>query len=262
MNTSIITGLQGVARTLTVVLILGLAPNLLSLGLVFFLTVFIYGRDRLVDPNTTPFVDPRANWICRHRREVGAIVRVAGAAALILTAFQPVVVGPLLIVLVLSLSYTVSWLPGRQSLKQLPGFKTPFVAIIWTTLTLGIPMVSSHRQWDAKALFLSLIMFLFMCAVVSINDIYDIQDDLSKGIKSLAVLFGESKTRALAVVFTLFAAVVGLIFMKSLGLAMSGLYLAAYASYVKASRGRDHGPTLLFYRASSFIMLLLVWLMK
>ncbi len=246
---------------LTAILILGLQPDAVLLGTIFFISVFIYGRDRIVDQNTETVKDPRAFWIAQNQNGIKLLVIGSGAAFAALAVAQAKIIPLLAATLFFSLSYTLPWLPGGKSFKKLPGFKTPFVAAMWATWAIGMPLVKSGAAWDANATALFAIFFLFMCTIVSINDVFDIHDDRSKDTKSLAVLFGETRTRTLSILFSLAGAAIGISMLKSIGLGISGLYFAGYATYVRSHRGRDHGPTVLIYRASSFVMLGLVWLL-
>jgi 4-hydroxybenzoate polyprenyltransferase len=255
----LITGFQGIARSLAAGLALGIRLPLLSLVLVFCLVTWIYGRDRLVDENLPETADSRSLWIARHRNALRGIQKSAAFGAALTALCLPRAWPLIALILLLALAYTKPILPKGHSFKQLPGFKSPFVALVWTLLAIGLPLTASGARTNPLAV--ATVLFLQLFAVVSINDIYDIADDRRKGIASIAVLMGEGGARALAALAAGIAGGFALFGAHSAGLALGCLYLAAYAAYVRAARGRDHGPTMFFYRASSFATLLFVSLL-
>jgi 4-hydroxybenzoate polyprenyltransferase len=153
-------------------------------------------------------------------------------------------------------------LPGRRSLKSLPGVKTVFVAAIWTAVCVGLPVAAAHNGWGIRELLVAAVVFCLMSTIVSVNDLYDTRADRLNGIRSLAVLFGEGSVRVGGVAVSLAAALVAACSVGSPGLLLAALYHAAYAGSVRVDRGRDCWSNALVYRASSFVMLLLVVLVR
>ncbi len=262
MYTSIITGLQGIMRTLTVILVLGLRPDPVILAMIFGICVFVYGRDRIVGLDSDSKTDPRSKWIAKNQTRLKLVVHISGGIILLLAPLRLKTISLLAAILCLALAYNIKILPGGKSFKQLPGFKTPFVSAIWVALTAGLPLIASGKTLDERDFFVMAIVFLYMSTLISINDIYDITEDKANGVKSLAVLIGESNVRGLASVFSLVGAAIAAFSISSTGLFLAGIYFSIYAISIKSPRGRDHTATVFAYRASSFIMFILVLLFK
>jgi 4-hydroxybenzoate polyprenyltransferase len=260
-HTSVITGLQGIARTMVAIRVLGLRPDPVVIALAFTLPTFIYGRDRLVDADPRADLLPkgaRARFVAAHRRPLKALVASAGVASVLLLSLRPMTIAALAVVLGFSLTYTVRWLPGRRSPKQLPGFKTPYVAILWTAAVVALPLLAAGAPWTARSALLSAVIFLVMATIVTINDIYDLEEDRRAGTCSLAVVLGERWTKLVSCLFSLTGAVVAAVGLGSAGLALGCCYCALYAAYAESRRGKDDPTTIVMYRASSVVMLLLV----
>jgi 4-hydroxybenzoate polyprenyltransferase len=263
--TSLIFGVQGILRTLTAILFLGLRPDPVVLGIAFAMPVFIYGRDRLLDvgaDDALPNRSARARWTARHSGALRIFVFGAGAACLLLMLARPAALGLLLAMMGFALTYTVRWLPGGRSPKQLPGFKTPYVTAIWTALVVALPLTVAGEPWDARAALLAAVMFLLTAPYTVINDVYDIHDDRRTGTRSLPAMFGERAARLASCLMSLSAAGVAAIGLGSPGLALAGCYGVLYCGYAESRRGPEHGPTVLMYRAHSVIMVLLVALFE
>ncbi len=252
--TSLITGLHGILFTLTTMLVLGLRVDPVVLALTFTVPTLVYMHDRLVDGGAS---NARARWIAAHRRALTAFAIAVGGLSALFLALRPRTLVALAAVLCFALSYTVRWLPGKTSPRQLPGFKTPYVAGIWTLLVVALPLVAARAAWDRRAALLATVIFLIMSTIVTVNDIYDIDDDRRSGTRSLAVLLGEGKTRLLCCLFSAvgIGAAVGL---GSAGLASVCGYTAFYALYVETRRGRDYPPAVVMFRVICVMMPLLV----
>lgn len=260
--TSLITGFQSIACTLTSQLVLGFKPDLILLAIVFTLTTFLYGCDRLNGTDTDSKSDARTLWIIKHQTGLKILVILSGSLGIFLTAFRPRVTPLLTIMLCLALIYTAPWLPGRRSFKHLPGVKTVFVSAIWAGGCVGLPVIVSGVGWQLRELLMSSVLFLLMCTISSINDLFDIEQDRKNGIRSLPVLWGEARVHQFGGAMSLIVALIAVVGLGSPGLALAGVYHAAYAILVRGSYGRDYWSNTLMYRASSFVMLLLVVLLK
>jgi 4-hydroxybenzoate polyprenyltransferase len=263
--TPVLFGLQGIARTLTAIVFLGIEPDPAVLGFAFTMPVLVYGHDRLLDVgagDARPAASARTRWIGQHSRALRILVGCAGAASALFIAARPRALGLLAVMMGLALTYTVRWLPGRRSPKQLPGFKTPYVTAIWTALAVAVPLTVAGGPWDARSALLAIAMSLITGPYSIINDIYDIDDDRQQGTRSLAVILGERGARLAACLMCSMGAVISAVGLHSAGLALAGCYSALYCSYASSRRGPDHGPSVLLYRASSVLMLLFVSVLR
>ncbi|MFQ5577433.1 MAG: hypothetical protein ACE5G8_10660, partial [Anaerolineae bacterium] len=110
---------------------LGLAFDGALAGLAFFLTLAFYTRDRLdmQEHSADRLAMPqRTAWVRRNEKHLRRVVWGGFACAVLLAAFRPGAMLPLLAGLGFALSYTRRWLPWRgerRGWKHLPGLKMP-----------------------------------------------------------------------------------------------------------------------------------------
>ena len=263
--TPLVFGLQGIMRTLAAVLFLGLKPDPAVLGLAFTMPVFVYGHDRLVevgggDELSNP--NARVRWTAKHRGAIKLFVLCAGVATALLVVARPAAVVLLAAMMGLGLTYTVRWLPGKRSPKQIPGLKTPYVAALWTALAVGLPLTVAGGPWDARSATLAAAMLLIMAPYSIVNDAYDIHDDRRTGTFSLPVMFGERASRLASCLMSSSGAAVAALGLHSPGLALAGCYTTLYCCYAESRRGPDHAPTVFMYRTASVVMVLLVGILR
>lgn len=169
--------------------------------LAFALAIVFYTRDRL-DPQEQvadhlTFPD-RAEWVQRYRIPLYFWVGLALAVALYCIYMRPATWMPLLAGMGFALTYTLRWIPykgKRWAWKQVPGLKTPYVALLWTILTVFTPvagygLLGTWRLWQvAGAVFL-----LIVCQIL-LNDLRDVDGDSKNEVYSLPVLLGDYQAR-------------------------------------------------------------------
>jgi 4-hydroxybenzoate polyprenyltransferase len=183
--------------------------------LAFVLAVAFYNRDRLdkaeqaTDRATMP---QRTAWMQRHALVLRSVVWLSLFVAVLLLIARPAALPPILIGLGFALTYTLRWLPwrGRRvGWKHLPGFKMPFVAGLWTLLTVMAPAAAYGRVWARDTWLLAAAVCALIMLQILLNDLRDVAGDRASGTASLPVLLGESAARrvgyALAVAATLLA---------------------------------------------------------
>lgn len=200
--------------------------------LVLALALLFYNRDRLADsesPDDRLNMAERTRWIAAHRRGLRAAVAVAVAVSVALLAQRPAVLPPIIAGLGFALAYSSRRLPGGRAPKQLPGLKTPYVALLWTLLVVGVPVAAAGQPWDRRLPFVASAMFAFVAAQVTVNDIRDLEGDRLVGTRTLAVLSGERGARAAALLFALLAGGSALA-LGSGGLLVAAAYTAGYAA--------------------------------
>jgi hypothetical protein len=112
MYTSLITGFQAVARTLRCQYVLEIKPDPIVLAMIFALTVFVYGRDRLTGADADSAADGRTRWVVAHRHGLKAFVNACGLLGLVLTLFAPTTIPLLAVTLGLALVYTTRCFPA------------------------------------------------------------------------------------------------------------------------------------------------------
>lgn len=181
--------------------LLALPHDSVLVALAFVLAVAFYTRDRLEEEghaSDAATMPERTAWVQRHARALTWLVRLAFLAAFPLIALRPAALAPLLAGVGFALSYTVRWLPWRGQRvgwKHLPGLKMPFVALLWTVLTVLTPAAVYGVLWEAQTGWLALLVVLLIMLQILLNDLRDIEGDRAEGTLSLPVLVGEQAAR-------------------------------------------------------------------
>lgn len=185
------------------------------IALAFVLALAFYTRDRLDEEEhrsdliTMP---GRTAWVRRHAVALKGVVWGGFISAVILLVMRPAALPPILAGLGFALSYTVRWLPwqGRRvGWKHLPGMKVPFVASLWTLLTVITPAAAHGKVWQCDTWLLAAAVCALIMVQILLNDLRDAEGDRASGTISLPVLLGDPATRrvgyALAVAGALLA---------------------------------------------------------
>lgn len=199
--------------------------------LAFVLAVAFYTRDRLdeqekqVDITTMP---ERTQWVHTHQKELGRLIWLCVGLALLVLALRPRALPPILIGLGFALTYTVRWLPWRGkriSWKQVPGMKMPYVAILWTLLTVLTPANLFGQLWHITTWQIAATICLLIMLQILVNDLRDIEGDRRSETLSLPVWLGEQKARRVGYLLALLAAFIG-VSLASIALPLTALYSA------------------------------------
>lgn len=182
-------------------LLLDLPLDWALIALAFTLAVAFYTRDRLdekaliADATTMP---QRTAWVERHAALLWRVVWVAFGVALLLLLLRPAALPPILAGLGFALTYTVRWLPWqgqRVGWKHLPGMKMPFVALLWTLLTVITPATVYQKLWQGESWRLAAVVCLLIMIQILLNDLRDTKGDKKSGTASLPVLWGDTAAR-------------------------------------------------------------------
>ena len=180
---------------------LGLPFDVLLVTLGFALALAFYTRDRLdqgeqlADRVSMP---ARTRWIQQHVAALKAVMWIAFAVAAIMVLLRPGTLLPLLAGLGFALSYTVRWLPWRgqrRGWKHLPGFKMPFVALLWTLTVVFASAAVYDRLWMLPTWRLAGAVWLLVMPQILLNDLRDVTADTAGGTISLPVLVGGRMAR-------------------------------------------------------------------
>lgn len=195
---------------------LALPRDGVPIAIAALLAVAFYTRDRLDeqeqagDAATMPV---RTAWMQRHRRALRGWASGCALLALGLIAMRPAMIPPLLAGLAFALTYTVRWIPwrGRRlAWKQLPAMKMPYVAALWTLLTIIAPATVAGQGRSAMTWLLAAAVCLLIMTQVLLNDLRDIEGDRAAGTASLPVLVGGRAARLLGLGAALIAAALAL----------------------------------------------------
>ena len=198
-------------------------------ALAFVLAVAFYTRDRLdeseqsTDATTMP---QRTAWVQRYANPLRRLVWLNFGMAIILLMIRPAALPPILAGLGFALTYTIRWLPwrGRRvGWKHLPAMKMPFVAILWTVLTVITPATVYDKLWQVASWRVAASVCLLIMIQILINDLRDLTGDQKSGTDSLPVLLGDPQARRIGYLLALIAA---LLVPRPLALPLTALYSA------------------------------------
>lgn len=191
------------------------------IALAFALALAFYTRDRLDEEehrSDLVTMPQRTVWVQRHAVALKGVVWGGFFSAVILLVVRPTALPPILAGLGFALSYTVRWLPwqGRRvGWKHLPGIKMPFVAILWTLLTVITPAAAYGKVWQCDTWLLAAAVCALIMVQILLNDLRDVKGDRASGTISLPVLLGDPAARrigyALAVAGALLALSISLL---------------------------------------------------
>jgi len=176
------------------------------LALVFCSTFVFYNGQRIfLSKNyTEENSSERHKWILKNKKLL-----------IVLCAFACLASIPLIItwnfkmILMFGVFSVVSsfyFLP-KINLRAIPGVKAVYIALLWTFSTVFFPLLMQQEEiisigyyFHLPGFFSLLQRFFFILALSVAFNIRDISIDKKKGVKTLPVLFGETKTKILCVV--------------------------------------------------------------
>jgi 4-hydroxybenzoate polyprenyltransferase len=190
---------------------LALPMDGLLISLAFLLALAFYTRDRLdekehgADALTMP---ERTAWVQRHRVILRGVVWISFLGAIIILAFRPAALPPLLVGLSFAWSYTARWLPWRgQRLawKHLPGMKMTVVAALWVLTTVITPVAVYGQVWRRDTWLLAAAVWALIMVQILLNDLRDLTGDRLSGTVSLPVWLGEANARRVGYLLALMA---------------------------------------------------------
>lgn len=229
-----------VGWSLSVYLLMNLRHDPLVLVLVFALTLLMYNRDRVADysrKDDKVNMQDRAHWISTHLRELRVLVIGATVIVLVLLVLRPAALPPILAGLSFALAYNARVLSGGRAPKQLPGLKVPYVAALWTLLSVGIPLAVAGDSWNWRATLVASAVFSFAAALVNLNDIRDVKGDRLVGTLTLAVLWGEHQARFASILLAGLAASAAAA-LHSVGFFVVALYITALVATYRSHTDR------------------------
>jgi 4-hydroxybenzoate polyprenyltransferase len=169
----------------------------------FFATLFIYNLQRIF---YTTYPDKSQNsirrkWIKNNQNSI-KLLTIIGFIGVCSTFFQNdwkllLYLFPLFI---LSLAYFLPFIKLRQN----AWFKLLTLAIVWTMVTAVLPiLLNGLNPFSRKDLLHIFVRFCFMTAICIPFDIRDLAIDRADSVSTLPHLYGENKTRKVALFFML-----------------------------------------------------------
>lgn len=228
--------LGAAATTWQSLLLFDTEVNILYVLFVGFATLATYNFQRIIKFRNRPeYVQAgRNNWLFRNRKTLLLITLIAGIGTALSALYLPFFAFPtLLIMALISLLYVVRFIPRKDkklALRDLPLMKVFLIALVWTVVSVVIPLQNStgfEFVVTPQILVLALLeKFSFVLAITIPFDIRDVEyDDPSQ--QTIPQLLGVRKSIHVAVFFAILS------FIASAMLFITGSYswitLSAFA---------------------------------
>lgn len=165
---------------------------------VFCATVFLYCLHRLGGLNRIVATSSNQRWgfILQYKGYLQAFSYIMGIASLILYAGLPIsLILGIAAPAILSFAYALPLFPGRQRLRDIPGVKIFVLAITWSWVTVGLPVLAGHAFGQLAILPMLLERAFFIFSLAMIFDIRDMGLDITQQAITLPVYFGAKKAK-------------------------------------------------------------------
>ncbi|MFM6975686.1 MAG: hypothetical protein ACKOW2_02405 [Sphingobacteriaceae bacterium] len=184
--------------------LLELSPNWRLISLVFCATLALYNFSmflaRPAKPESSPY--RRVRWIFEHQRLITSISLTAIFGAIILSLLLSYTSQILLLFLgFIAIAYNLPLLQIRSQkigLRNIPGIKLFLIAGIWSLSVVLLPVLEAESKGilfisSGRVMLLLAQRFAFVAAITIPFDIRDLYQDRIYALKTIPVLFGETK---------------------------------------------------------------------
>jgi 4-hydroxybenzoate polyprenyltransferase len=237
--------------------------------LIFFATLFLYNLDSLLPYKTGQqlFLSERKKWIFGHRKLLLIMAVFSGLMVLALYTqlYQQVPFWFFIPFLVISVFYSLPVLPttkGFIPLRDVPLLKVFLVALVWSGLTVLLPLLVSGVAIGPEEIYRFLLRrFLFIFALTLLFDIRDVQKDKRTGTVTFPGKFGVPFAKILSL--SALAFFILLTLFQETGNERVALVLSAVFAGIVVAFSEEERPDYYYAGLADGMMLLqflLVWL--
>jgi 4-hydroxybenzoate polyprenyltransferase len=219
IHSNILIALAALALTLASQVQLGMKPSLHPyLAAIFFATLFDYNLHRYLAIRNRPesaTID-KLKWTTEHPLIFRTLI-ISSLVGLVVVLFflRKEILFLLIPLSVLSFLYSFP-LPGKKKhnvrLLQLTGMKTLLIAIVWSGVTVLIPVFFGEQSFGFKQIvFLFAERFTFIFAIAIPFDIRDIEADTLSKLRTIPIAFGENRALKISSVALLLSLCIAII---------------------------------------------------
>ncbi|MFC5270713.1 hypothetical protein [Adhaeribacter terreus] len=237
--------------------------------LIFFATLFLYNLDSLLPYKTGQhlFLSERKKWIFGHRKLLLGVAVFSGMVVLALYTqlYRQVPFWFFIPFFIISVFYSLPVLPttkGFIPLRDVPLLKVFLVALVWSGLTVLLPLLVSGAEIGAEEIYRFLLRrFLFIFALTLLFDIRDVQKDKRTGTVTFPGKFGVPFAKILSLSALAFFIVLTLF--QETGHERIALVLSAVFAAIVVAFSEEHRPDYYYAGLADGMMLLqflLVWI--
>ena len=203
VNTNLLIAAAAIAQCALTYYILNFTINPFVLCIEGATTLILYNLSLYLSkpkyPESSPYL--RTRWVFSHMTLFWILSGIAIALSIwSLFHVNYITIAYLIGVGALSLAYAVpifSIGDKKVGLRQVPGLKVFFIAIVWSLSSVGLPVIELYAEgntidwYTANYLGIVKVLFLLLCTLPF--DIRDIEQDSHYNLKTIPILLGEKK---------------------------------------------------------------------
>jgi 4-hydroxybenzoate polyprenyltransferase len=161
------------------------------LGFIFFATISSYSFHWWLTESVEQ--THRVNWLKKYRQLhlVMFAIGLAGSAVfliLLIDHWKWLVISALITFLYSAPKIPHPWF---RILRKIAIGKTIFLAVVWTYVTVGFPLLIDEKDWNLTDSLFFISRFFFIYAICILFDYRDRNDDRAAGIKSMVTYFSD-----------------------------------------------------------------------
>lgn len=190
------------SHTVTTYLLFGKKPETLMLLFVFGATLFLYNFIRITKLKNIPSEEhsDQLIWLGKNLKFVTIITSIAFFGTIVLFFFLSK--WQMIIVMTtgfIGLNYNFSFGNKQISIRKIPFLKSFIISVVWTCMTLLIPLCENNFILESETFLLRL---LFVYVLMIPFDIRDLKYDDSS-MKTLPQLFGKTGAVTIGIILLL-----------------------------------------------------------
>jgi len=180
---------------------------------VFASTLLVYCFHRIIGLEKVLNVENKGRFLVinhyKHHIRVYAIIGAIGAAISFL--YLPFTLQKLVVIPgIISLLYIFPLFSKKKRLRDFNYIKIFLIAIVWAMITAWVPYHYATSNFTESSLLFAE-RFCFFMAITLPFDIRDAHIDRSIGVKTLATLLGNTRSKWMAMIFSLLAFIINIL---------------------------------------------------
>lgn len=196
---SLFIGGTGFFKTYIGFILLGDAPELITCFIVFLISFSVYSLDKITDIDKDVVNVPQRRSFIHGRRGLvlSSSIAAYGLALLLTLLTTPKALPIVLVPIIANAFYGMKLLPGVPRLKEIPMMKNVVVALTWALITTMMPVLATGDPAGFEVVIVGYFMFVKTFVDTILYDVRDVEGDRLNGIRTVPVILGVRKTRAL-----------------------------------------------------------------
>lgn len=208
-------------------LLLDLDPDYNYLLFIGSSTLFLYLLHNILGLNTlsNECVRDKVNKIRKMKVLLLVMVSISALISLYSFSLLPIKIKLALVFFAfISIWYVIPIFKKGKRLRDYPIIKIFLVALVWAAISTFIPLIENEVDLEIK-IFIFLEKYFFIFAITLPFDIRDIEYDKAKGVKTIPIILGKSKSIVLSII--LIVIVLGIVISLNIMNIYSDIHLLA-----------------------------------